>query len=45
MRLGGSSSSDVTRTPVWMLPPSSISRAAIASVIARDPPSATGHPE
>ena len=44
VRAGGSSASEVTRTPVSMVPPSERSRLASASVMAREPPSATGQP-
>ncbi|HEX5296981.1 MAG TPA: hypothetical protein VFW50_08340 [Streptosporangiaceae bacterium] len=41
---GGSSSSDVTQRPVSMVPPSSRSAAAMASVIRALPPATTGQP-
>ncbi len=44
MSAGGTSPAARTAVPVWILPPSSSSSIASASVIARDPPSATGHP-
>ena len=43
-RDGSSSASDVTRLPVSISPPSDTSSDAIASVMAREPPAATGQP-